>query len=84
MPVPDEFKIAPDFFVCEFCNKGYPDTERRTALFRIKDTDNVGRAYYICNTCFQKAQDDKSFDDEITAKVFRENLGRKVRIKDVH
>lgn len=81
MPVPDEFIIAPDFFQCPFCLKDYPDTEMKHGFFRKNETDKEGRTYYICKKCFARAQEDKKFDDEITTRVFREKLGRKIRIK---
>lgn len=80
MPVPDRFTLAPDFFQCPFCLECYLDTECRHGLFRINDYDETGRAYYICKKCFQKAQTDEKFDEEITARVFKEKLGRLVKI----
>ncbi len=34
MPVPDMFTIAPDFTLCEYCNKTYADTADN--MHRIK------------------------------------------------
>ena len=81
MPVPDTFVIAPDFFQCPFCLKDYPDTECKHVLFRINDTDKVGRYYICCKKCFNKANIDKRYDNTITNRVFNEKLGRLVRIK---
>lgn len=81
MPVPDTFVIAPDFFQCPFCMKDYPDTDMKHGFFRKNITDKEGRVYYICKTCFNKAQSDEKFDKKITDKVFNENLGRFIRIK---
>lgn len=80
MPVPDEFKIAPDFFQCPWCLKDYPDTELMHGFFRKNIADKTGRVYYICKNCFKRAQTDKKFDEEITAKVFKERLGRLIEV----
>ena len=80
MPVPDTFMIAPDFCECPFCLECYPNTECRHGLFKINDYDKTGRACYICKKCLQKAQTDRRFDEEITARVFREKLGKLVKV----
>lgn len=45
MPVPDMFTIAPDFTVCEYCNKTYADTADN--MHRIK----VEKRRKIKNLC---------------------------------
>lgn len=75
MPVPDEFKIAPDFTVCEYCNKSYEDTTENMHLINI-EKDRAARIFHACVHCIKKAQEDKSYDDYMTEKTFNEKLGR--------
>lgn len=80
MPIPDLFFRAPDFFQCPWCLKDYQDTELKHGFFRVNDDDQIGRVYYICKNCLDKAEKNKQFEKRITNKVFKNKLGRVVKI----
>lgn len=78
MPVPDEFKIAPDFAKCEYCGKSYPDTAEN--MHRVLITQgNARRIFEACVHCIQKAKSDEKYDEYMTNKTFNEKLGRKLK-----
>lgn len=78
MPIPDIFTIAPDFAVCEYCGKSYPDTTEN--MHRIKvEKDRQKRIYCACVHCIEKAGKDKAYDDYMTEKTFNEKLGRQIK-----
>lgn len=78
MPVPDIFTIAPDFTVCEYCEKSYSDTTEN--MHRIKvEKDGQKRIYVACVRCIEKAGKYKSYDDYMTEKTFNEKLGRQIK-----
>ncbi len=84
MPVPDEFKIAPDFIICEYCNKSYSDTpENMHRILVTHDKTGEKRIFVACVNCIQKAAKDKEYDKYITDKTFNEKLGRGIIPKEV-
>ncbi len=81
MPVPDIFVIAPDFALCVYCGKTYPDTIEN--MHRIKvEKDGKKRIYEACVHCIEKASKDKAYDDYMTDKTFNEKLGRQIKEKN--
>ena len=77
MPVPDEFKIAPDFTVCEYCGKAYEDTvENMHRVLIEKNGDR--RVFEACVHCIAKAKSDEKYDEYMTNKTFSEKLGRRL------
>ena len=83
MPVPDRFDIAPDFQLCEICDKCKPDNEFRHVAIQQgeKLTAGMARAYVICEDCYQKCKTDSDFEKYVTDFVFEHKLGRLMRIK---
>lgn len=47
MPVPDTFIIAPDFTVCEYCEKSYADTAENMHRVMI-EKDGARRIHTAC------------------------------------
>ena len=80
MPTPDEFIIAPDFALCEYCGKTYPDTVENMHRVLI-EKDGKRRIFKACVHCIAKAKNDKKYDDYMTEKTFNEKLGRQLKNK---
>ena len=78
MPVPDIFQIAPDFILCVYCDKSYPDTEENIHRILV-EKDGVKRMYCACVHCIKKAKEDPSYDEYMTNKTFEEKLGRQLK-----
>lgn len=78
MPVPDEFKIAPDFTVCEYCGNKYPDTTENMHRILVEHRKEK-RIFVACVRCIQLARNDKSYDRYMTRKTFTEKLGRALK-----
>ena len=78
MPVPDEFIIAPDFALCVYCGKTYPDTVENMHRVLIKK-DGERRIYEACIHCIAKAKTDAAYDEYMTNKTFNEKLGRRLK-----
>ena len=78
MPTPDEFIIAPDFALCVYCGKTYPDTVENMHRVLI-EKDGKRRIYEACVHCIAKS--DKKYDDYMTEKTFNEKLGRQLKNK---
>lgn len=81
MLVPDEFIRAPDFGLCEMCDKTVPDT---AFVHVIIDNDKPGeenekRWYAICSDCRKRCRKEPAFEKYVTEKVFKLKLGRVVR-----
>lgn len=83
MPVPDRFEIAHDFQLCEICNKCKSDNEfRHVAVQRSEEiTDGIARWCSICENCYQKCKADSDFEKYVTDFVFRNELGRLIKIR---
>ena len=82
MPVPDEFKLCEDFSHCEFCDKCYVDSKFAKVLF-CNDKEGAERKYRIfemCETCRNKCETDKDYEQYATDKAFNLKLGRPVKI----
>lgn len=78
MPVPDIFVIAPDFALCVYCGKTYPDTIEN--MHRIKvEKDGKKRIYEACVHCIERAKNDRAYEDYMTDKTFNEKLGRQIK-----
>lgn len=77
MPVPDEFIIAPDFTVCEYCGKSYEDTVENMHPIRVEKNGEY-RIFCACVNCITKAKSDEKYDEYMTNKTFSEKLGRKL------
>ena len=81
MPVPNMFTIAPDFTVCEYCNKTYADTADN--MHRIKvEKGGKSRIYVACVHCIERAKNDRAYEDYMTDKTFNEKLGRQIKEKN--
>lgn len=80
MPIPDEFNLAPDFTVCEYCGKSYPDTTDNMHLIKV-ERNGEERIFVACVSCIRKAEVDKTYDDYMTDKTFTEKLGRVIMKK---
>lgn len=81
MPIPDEFKIAPDFAICDYCGESYADTaENMRRVLIEKDGDR--RVFVACVHCIAKAKTEPAYEEYITNKTFNEKLGR--RFKNVN
>ena len=83
MPVPDEFIRAPDFVLCEICNKTVPDT---AFVHVLVDNDKQGeenekRYYAMCTDCRERCRNEPAFEKYVTEKVFTMRLGRVVRCR---
>lgn len=78
MPVPDEFKIAPDFTVCEYCGKSYEDTVENMHRIRVEKNGEY-RIFCACVNCISKAKSDEKYDEYMTNKTFSEKLGRRLK-----
>lgn len=77
MPIPDEFKIAPDFTICEYCGKSYADTaENMHRVLIEKDGDR--RVFAACVHCIAKAKTEPAYEEYMTNKTFSEKLGRRL------
>ncbi len=75
MPVPDEFIIAPDFTICEYCGKSYADTNENIHRVLIGNNGEE-RVFVACIHCIEKAKIDKDYENYMTEKTFKEKLGR--------
>lgn len=80
MPIPDEFKIAPDFAKCEYCRKSYADTAENMHRILI-EKDGERRIFEACVHCIAKAKTDAAYDEYMTKKTFNEKLGRELKNK---
>lgn len=83
MPVPDSFNLFKDFQYCEICEKSYTD-DNFVAV--VVDNDKSGaekirRVTTICKTCRERARTDPAFEKELTEKVMKLKLGRKLKNK---
>ena len=83
MPVPDSFNLFKDFQYCEICEKDYTD-DNFVAV--VVDNDKSGaekirRVTMICKTCRERARIDPAFEKELTEKVMKLKLGRKLKNK---
>lgn len=82
MPVPDEFKIASDFTVCEYCGKTYADTTEN--MHRVLITQGKARRVFVaCVHCIVKAKTDAAYDEYMTNKTFNEKLGRELKTEHI-
>lgn len=81
MPVPDYFVIAPDFCLCEICEKDYPDNKFvHVAVDNEKTGDEHERRWTtICCDCREKCRNDSEYEKFVTEKVFRLKLGRRLK-----
>ena len=82
MPVPDEFVIAPDFGLCEICEKDYPDNK---FVHVAVDNDLSGEEHEkrwltICAYCREKCRTDSKYEEYVTDKVFKLKLGRRLKV----
>ena len=78
MPTPDEFTIAPDFTLCEYCGKTYADTAENMHLVLI-EKDGARRIFEACVHCIARAKAEPAYDEYMTNKTFSENLGRRLK-----
>ena len=78
MPIPDEFKIAPDFTICEYCGKSYADTDENLHRVLI-EKDGECRIYEACVHCIAKAKTNAAYEEYMTNKTFSEKLGRRLK-----
>lgn len=81
MPVPDMQPLFKDWTYCEICEKSYTD-DKFVAV--VVDNDKIGaenekRITYICKNCREKCRNDPAFEKSVTEKVFRCNLGRRLK-----
>lgn len=83
MPVPDEFLLAPDFGLCEMCNKTVPDTNFVHVIVNNDNPreENEKRWYEICKDCRERCRNEPAFEKYVTEKVFKLRLGRVVRVR---
>lgn len=81
MPIPDEFVRAYDYGYCEICDRDVPDTSFVHVIVDNEkhSAENEKRWYSICMGCRERCRKEPAFDKYVTEKVFRLNLGRKVR-----
>nr|DAR01514.1 MAG TPA: zinc finger domain protein [Caudoviricetes sp.] len=82
MPVPDIFRIAPDFTICEYCGKSYADTAENLHRVLI-EKDGERRIFEACVHCIAKAKKDAAYDEYMTNKTFNEKLGRRLKNVDI-
>lgn len=78
MPIPDEFKIAPDYTICVYCGKSYADTDENLHRVLI-EKDGERRIYEACVHCIAKAKTNAAYEEYMTNKTFSEKLGRRLK-----
>lgn len=78
MPIPDKFEIAPDFAICVYCGKSYPDTAENMHPILI-EKDGERRIFESCVHCITKAKTNAAYDEYMTNKTFNEKLGRRLK-----
>lgn len=78
MPIPEEFKIAPDYTICVYCGKSYADTDENLHRVLI-EKDGERRIYEACVHCIAKAKTNAAYEEYMTNKTFSEKLGRRLK-----
>ena len=83
MPVPDEQKLCDDWGQCDICEKDHPLGETAHVIVDDENPDARLRNYRyvgICKPCREKCKADREFEKSVVKKVFKEKLGRPVKV----